>query len=168
MKRFGSLVMLALVTTVAACSADVVSPTVDPLAGLQSGEELDISDGFTSPSDPGAMAFHGYVLGAPLSTNYPGGDSLTTWPRVAGVEITVYAFTGFDSNLRPVAGAKLGSVTSDANGYFRYTSQLADDEYVISFVPPAGSPYRGSFWVYTIKAEWSQRLLGAVLGRNDP
>ena len=164
MKVFAFSTALVLSATLAACSGDPIQPGVDPLLDLDAGEALDVSDKLTAPSSgTGTLVFHGYVLTFPPAGNSVSSDSLNQWPRVANVAITVYELAGRDASQRPIAGKSLGSITTDATGYFRFTSPLADGEYVLASVPPAGSGLKGTYWSYYISAAQANRLIGIVL-----
>jgi hypothetical protein len=163
MKVHAFATALVLSATLAACS-DPTQPAVDPLLDLDAGEALDVSDKLAPPSDAsGALVFHGYVMTIPPAGSDVSSDSLNKWPRVPNVVITVYELAGRDGNQRPVAGKSLGSTTSDGVGYFRFTSPLADGEYVLASVPPAGSGLKGTYWSYFITASQANRLIGIVL-----
>ena len=72
-----------------------------------------------------------------------GNDSLATAPRVANVTVTVDQEThGIEGEVE--SGALIRSVQTDANGQFQTTTVPAGD-YVITFVPPAGSAYAGVY-----------------------
>ena len=162
MKVYAFATALVLSATLAACG-DPTQSTVDPLLDLAAGEALDVSDKLAPPSNAsGTLVFHGYVLTTPPAGSVSS-DSLNKWPRVANVEITVYELAGRDESQRPIAGKSLGSTTSDAVGYFRYTSPLADGEYVLASVPPKESGLKGTYWSYFISASQANRLIGIVL-----
>ena len=162
------MIGIFVVAAVGACGSDPTSPRTDPLLGMEAGEGVDLSDRLTPPAGSSTtFAFHGYVIGQPAVGATPAPqDSLASWPRVASATVRVYRLAGVDAQLHPIAGEELGSATSDANGYFQFTTSLADAEYVVAVTPPQGSPYRGFYWSYMIRAEYSQRLLGLVLTRS--
>ena len=163
------MISVVLIAATGACGSEATSPLVDPLLGLEAGEGFDVSDRLQPPAGSSTtFAFHGYVLGQPAVGTSPfPQDSLASWPRIANATVRVYQLAGEDAELNPIAGEEVGSVTSDANGYFQFPAPLSDGEYVITVAPAAGSPYRGFYWSYVIQAQHAQRVLGIVLMRSD-
>jgi hypothetical protein len=162
------MIGLFLVATAGACASDATLPHNDPLLGMEAGEGIDVSDQLSPPAGSSTgFAFHGYVIGQPaVGTSPAPGDSLASWPRVGSAAVRVYRLAGVDAELHPIAGEEVGAVTSGADGYFQFSGPLVDGEYVIAVSPPEGTPYRGFYWSYSIRAEHAQRLLGVVLTRT--
>lgn len=165
MRSMASKSVILVAFTLAACGETTTPPGLDPLRDLPPGEVEDIAGQLQVPTGAnGSFAFHGYVLTPPTTFSGPGmSDSLNTWPRVPNVVITTYKFLGRGDDLRPIAGESLGSVTTDANGYFRFDTALPDGEYVLAAVPPQGSALKGFYWTFHIRADLAGRLLGIVL-----
>lgn len=134
-------VALAL-TGAAACSNDT---TTNPqsssiLAGLSATPSNDTNPS-PSPVPSGTGNFRGTVMGP--SVTGPGTDTLATSPRVAGVVVTIYPRLA-DLNGQITMGAAAGSTTTNVQGLFTLPT-LPAGEYVVTFVPPPSSIYRGSY-----------------------
>ena len=94
----------------------------------------------TSTWTPQPGAFHGIVF-------HPGAgpDTIGSAIRVANVAVVVYPETGWDSqNAVPRLGNPVASFTTNANGEFQ-SPTIAGGTYIVTFTPPAGSPYKGVY-----------------------
>ena len=131
------------VVAAAACSDDPASPSVPELAGLSRGNSNDTTSGQTTPGTTTPGSFHGFVLGRGT-----GPDTIATAPRIVGATITAYPHLGFDGET-PRVGAAVGSVTTDANGFFQFPT-IPGGDYVVAIRPPAGSEYQGQYALTTI------------------
>ncbi len=133
---------LLLGATIACSGGDPTQPSRDPLSGLREVTRADSSETPQSPTGPGH--FTGTVLGY-----QPGTDSLGTAVKLAGVRVTAY--DQVESNGRVAAGNEVASVTTSSEGTFQLPS-LAFGDYVVTFVPAAGSGYVGG---WTTARAWS-------------
>jgi hypothetical protein len=133
---------LAILAIVAACGADtVLQPDDSPLAGLDKSASGDTANVTHSPTGTGPGYFRGTVLGP--SQPGAGNDSLNTAPKISGVVVTIYERKAGTGDTVAVGDAK-GSVTTGTDGKFQLPT-LPAGEYVVTFVPPAGSPYHGAY-----------------------
>lgn len=130
---------LLLSVLFAACSSDGTSPqpTPQPLKGLTRVAGNDTADAPSPGATPGS--FHGTVL-AP-SEGATGSDTLATAPRIAGVRVTVYPRVPTASDSLAL-GDPVATMVTGSDGRFQ-SPQLAGGFYVVTFVPPAASPYDG-------------------------
>ena len=157
------LAAFAVITAIAACSSDsTVQPTGSPLAGLNESGAGDTSNTTHQPTGTGPGYFRGTVLGP--SQPGAGNDSLNTAPRVAGVVITIYANSA-GSGTTPTAGEAKGTVTTGADGKFTLPT-LPAGEYVVTFVPPAGSIYHGAYVSGPLRANSSDFPWWIVLAKK--
>lgn len=134
----GLLVAAAVMAlAVAACSDEPASPSSSPLAGLSLGNSNDTTIGNPTPGvTPGS--FHGFVVGRGT-----GPDTMATAPRIMGATITAFPHLGFDGET-PRVGDAVGSVTTDANGFFQFPT-IPGGAYVVTVKPPAGSDDKGQY-----------------------
>ena len=141
MSIFKCATVAAAVALIAACSTDTTAPVGGTLAGLKEAASHDSSVGVVGPGQTGPGSVHGTVLGqAPAGS---GNDTLNTSPRVANVAVTIYQQThGIEGEIEP--GAQVGAVTTDASGQWQ-TPTIPAGDYVVTFVPPAGSVYAGVY-----------------------
>ena len=140
------LAAVALLATTASCSdSDPGAPAGDPLAGLTAATRGDTADArpTVAPSSPGH--FVGTVYGYEA-----GPDTLASAVRLDDVRVTAYVRA--ESAEGVVAGRQMAMVLTDAQGIFRLPT-LPGGEYVVTFVPPATSPYRGG---WTTAGAWQQ------------
>ena len=143
-----SFLLGAVLTSLAltACSSVETTEIEEPnvIAGLAEAASNDTTSGPPpTPANPTPGSFHGYVIGPGT-----GPDTIATAPRVAGTVITAYPHTGWVGS-EPTVGPAAASVTADANGFFQ-TPTIPGGEYVVTFVPPSSSPFRGVFVMTTI------------------
>lgn len=141
--RFALAAVLAVAATTAACSDDSATtqpPVTTPLAGLSATSS---NDTVTSPqpTPSGSGFFHGTVM-APSVTG-PGTDTLKTSTKIPDVRVTIYPRLSTNASDMSV-GPAAGSVLTDAQGQFTLPTLPAGD-YVVTFVPPESSIYRGSY-----------------------
>lgn len=111
------------------------------------------------PTNPTPGSFKGFVLGPGT-----GPDTMATAPRLQHVAVTVYPHLGW-SGSEPRVGAMAASMVTNANGEFA-SPTLPGGEYVVTFVPPAGSVYRGVYVTTTIHSGSSGGNWWVVLPRN--
>lgn len=143
MRRVQCLATVILVAA-AACSDDTTGIEPSILRGLSQGESNDTVG--TTPPPPGEAtpgSFHGFVLGPGT-----GPDTMATAPRLQGVVVTAYPLLGW-SGQEPSVGDAAARMTTAANGEFQ-SPTIAGGEYVVTFVPPANSIYRGVYVTTTI------------------
>jgi hypothetical protein len=135
-----SALALAAATLVASCGSDApTDPQRNVLAGLELAESNDTVPTVPPPQAPPTPGFiHGFVLG--FGT---GPDTMATAPRLADVVVTAYPLLGWTGNT-PQLGSAVAVRNTDATGHFEF-STLAGGEYVVTFVPPPSSAYRGSY-----------------------
>ena len=155
---------LALTATVAFASACAEKHPIDNgssiLAGLAESQSNDTTGTVPPPptaSTPGS--FKGFVLGPGT-----GPDTMATAPRLQNVAVTVYPYLGWEGN-EPRLGEVVATMTTNASGEFQ-SPTLPGGEYLITFVPPAGSIYRGVYVTTTIHAGSSGGNWWVVLPRN--
>lgn len=132
------------VVAAAACAdnPNTIRPSV--LRGLSQGESNDtVATTPPPPAEATPGSFHGYVLGPGT-----GPDTMATAPRLQGVVVTVYPFLG-GSGQEPIVGEAVAAMTTDANGVFQ-SPTVPGGEYVVTFVPPENSIYRGVYVTTTI------------------
>jgi hypothetical protein len=145
MRLTRSGIVLALVAGFAlACDDDPVSSNPSPLEGLSQRTGSD-SLGNPPPGEPTAPTpgmFRGTVLGP--AEGGTGVDTLETAPRVANVVVTAFPVTGGESPDYELDEAA-ATVTTGADGKFTLPT-LPGGLYVVTFAPPASSPY-GGVWV---------------------
>jgi hypothetical protein len=143
-----SLGLVFLAAAIAAAGCSDREPTVlggDPLAGLTVATRGDTAPAPTDSTPRGAGYFLGTVYGYE-----PGRDSLESAVRIEGARVT--AFVRAEANGEVVAGRQVAVVMTNADGFFRLPT-LAAGEYVVTFVPPSTSPYRGG---WTTAQAWQQ------------
>ena len=140
---FAAVVMTALV----ACSdADPSGPTGDPLAGLAAATRGDSASGEAPDS---SHLGPGFFIGT-LYGYEPGPDTLASSVRIEGARVTAYVKAERDGSV--VAGEQVATVLTNAQGFFRLPT-LPTGLYVVTFVPPVGSPFRGG---WTTAQAWQQ------------
>lgn len=143
--RSGALVITTIAVFFAACAGDPIAPGGSVLQGLVAGESNDTSSTIPPPTNPTPGRFHGFVIG---HGTFP--DTMATAPRLANVRVTIYPHLGWQGDV-PTIGAEAGSVTTDANGAFQAPT-LPGGDYVVTFVPPQGSVYGGTYVRTTVHA----------------
>ena len=130
----------------AACSDhDPAGPGNDPLAGLTEAERGDTA---TSPP-PSVPRGPGHFVGTVYGYD-PGPDTLASSVRLEGARVTAFVLVQTPDTV--VAGRQAASVLTNAQGFFQLPT-LPAGEYIVTFVPPAGSPYRGG---WTVAEAWQQ------------
>ncbi len=140
-----ALAALALFAATSSCSdSDPAAPDGNPLAGLAATTRGDTADAPPEgPSGPGY--FRGTIYGYDQGT-----DTLASAVRLDDVRVTAYVRA--ETNGDVVAGRQVASVRTNAQGFFQLPT-LPGGEYVVTFVPPASSPYRGG---WTTAGAWDQ------------
>jgi hypothetical protein len=146
---FSTVRIAALVVAVAlasACSDD--TPATEPeesngsvLAGLSIVGRNDTVK-TPPPTQTGSGYFRGTVMGPALPG--AGNDSLSTSPRLAGVTVTIYPRIESTLSSQIPVGPAAGSSVTNAQGLFQLPV-LPAGEYVVTFVPPAGSVHQGVY-----------------------
>ena len=139
--------LAATCAIVSACSESQPTDTGPAiLAGLAESQSNDTTGTVPPPpSNPTPGSFKGYVLGPGT-----GPDTMATAPRLQNVAVTVYPSLGW-SGTQPRPGDAVATMTTSASGEFQ-SPTLPGGEYIITFVPPAGSIYRGVYVTTTIHA----------------
>jgi hypothetical protein len=134
--------MLAfLAAAAAACGSDPVTPAAgDKLTGFTAGQ---IGDSTPSavPTGSGAMQVGGTVKGVGA-----GVDTMATAVILADVQVKAFKYLGYSGN-DVLVGEEIGSLSTDANGWFGYLS-LPPGKYVVTFTPPASSAFRSVYVTY--------------------
>jgi hypothetical protein len=162
--RWNPLALALLGVAAIACEKGT-APSPTPLAGLVRVEGSD-SVGTPAPTPP-ANSGPGYVRGTVLGPSEPGSgnDSLATAPRVAGVVITAYPRVAPTTADTMGIGPMAAQVTTGADGKFQLPSVPAG-EYIITFNPPADSPYGGVWTVGPIHERSHEYPFWVVLWRK--
>ena len=139
-----SIASLGIAVALVACGDTAPTlPDSSPLAGLNETTSND-SATVTNPKNPTTPSGPGYFRGTVLGPSAPGAgnDSLSTAPRIAGVVVTIYERKPLPDTV--AVGDAKGSVTTGADGKFTLPT-LPAGEYIVTFVPPANSPYHGGY-----------------------
>ena len=95
-----------------------------------------------APNLSGSGYFRGTVMGPALPG--AGNDSLATSPKIAGVTVTIYPRIESTLSSQIPVGPAAGTAVTNAQGLFQLPV-LPAGEYVVTFVPPAGSIYQGVY-----------------------
>ncbi|MEX2178232.1 MAG: hypothetical protein WD801_05950 [Gemmatimonadaceae bacterium] len=138
---------LALMLAMAACDSSGPGGVgqTSVTAGLSEGQSNDTTPTPPSETNPTPGSFHGFVFAH-------SGMAPDTVAFLADVVVSVYPLIGRDGS-EPIVGPLAASVVSDDEGAF--TSPTLDGgEYIVTLVPPQGSPHRGVF-VHTTVSEVS-------------
>ena len=141
--------LIVLAGALAACSDN--GPTdagESPIDGLRQVAAND-STGSPPPDDTSSSATPGTFRGTVLAPSEPGGgnDTLATAQRIAGVTVTAYP-RNFSSSDPYAVGPAAGTLVTGTDGMFQFTD-LPGGEYIVTFVPPANSPYNGAWTTAT-------------------
>jgi hypothetical protein len=134
----------ALLAAIAVGCSDtgVTNPNGPITAGLSKIPGNDSGTAKTGGSiNDGPGYFHGTVLGT--APEIAGNDSLALFPKLGGVVVTIYPLVSATADTLN-HGPAAGSVVTDAAGQFQLPTLPAGD-YVITFVPPSSSAYRGVY-----------------------
>jgi hypothetical protein len=134
-------VVTALV--IGACQKDetTTGPGGPILAGLSEGNSNDTTVGNPAPGTTTPGSFHGYVIGRGTPP-----DTFATAPRIQGATITAYPHLGYDGDT-PRMGDPVGSVQTDASGFFQFP-EIPGGAYVVTVTPPSG--FLGQYITTTI------------------
>lgn len=141
-----------LAGAVACSNADPSGPENNPLAGLTVATRGDSAPNEApEPDSLGPGHFEGTLYGYD-----PGPDTLANAVRIEGARVTAYERE--EANGQVVAGDQVASVFTNAQGFFRLPT-LPGGSYVVTFVPPASSPYRGGWtsaqaWPHSGDSPW--------------
>ncbi|MBC8088498.1 MAG: prealbumin-like fold domain-containing protein [Phycisphaerae bacterium] len=149
----------------AACSSDKTTgpdqQQSSPLAGLSATAR---NDTVTTPSstNTGTGYFRGTVMGpSPVGAT---GDTLGNAPRVSGVVVTIYPRLA-DVNGQLTVGALAGTATTNAQGLFQLP-ELPAGEYVVRFLPPETSAYKGTYSTGSLRSNSSTYPWWVVLPKK--
>lgn len=163
--QYGVLVSaLMLVGFTAACSSDdTTGPTqqVSPLAGLSATARNDTVT-TPAPANTGSGYFRGTVMGP--SAVGATGDTLSSAPRVPGVVVNIYPRLA-DVNGQVTVGAVAGTSTTNAQGQFQLP-ELPAGEYVVRFMPPEASAYKGTYSIGSLRSNSSSFPWWVVLPKK--
>jgi hypothetical protein len=140
------VIFIAVVIVAAGCSdREPPGPGSDPLAGLTAATRGDTAPAPPDSTPRGAGYFVGTVYGYE-----PGADTLASAVRIEGARVT--AFVRAESNGEVVAGRQVATVLTNGQGFFRMPT-LPAGAYIVTFLPPSTSPYRGG---WTTAEAWQQ------------
>jgi len=145
-----ALAVLAAIVGIA-CSDTPEGPIAtssSPLAGLLKGLANDSAPTAPGSSTLGSGAIHGTVRGQSAPGSGP--DTMATAARVSGVKVTAYKLVL--EGTTPTAGAQVAATTTDSTGAFALPS-LPGGNYVVTFVPPNDSKYRGQYVFGPVNSE---------------
>ncbi|MGV3710578.1 MAG: hypothetical protein ACO1Q7_17235 [Gemmatimonas sp.] len=158
-----SAALLIATCVFAACSDSSTEPQpqTSVLTGLSAGTRNDTVT-TPAPNTSGSGNFRGTVMGP--SVTGPGTDTLATSPRIANVTVTIYPRLA-DVNGEITLGAAAGSTTSNAQGQWTLPT-LPAGEYVVTFVPPENSNYRGSYAFGPLRSNSNQYAWWVVLNKK--
>lgn len=157
--RLVAIGALLFATMAVACDG-FNDPPPSPLEGLTYIIATD-STGTLAPAAPNELVpghFVGTVLGAPLPGS--GNDSLETMPRIAGAIVTAYPVIAGTGAFATLDHAEASAIT-DVDGRFTLP-QVPGGEYVLTFEPPAGSGFVGSYasvFAYSESHEFSHWII---------
>lgn len=137
-----SRLFLALIAVAATACATDPTPSIpgDKLTGYLVGAVGDSTpSGAPVGTDP--MQVGGTVKGVGA-----GRDTMTTAVKLADVQVKAFKHLGYSGN-DVVVGEQVGSLTTDANGWYGYLS-LPPGKYAVTFTPPASSEFRAILVTY--------------------
>lgn len=158
--QFRSIVSAAVIIAAIACGDSTTDVDSSILLGLSRAEANDtVTTTPPPPTQPTPGAFHGFVLGPGT-----GPDTMATAPRLQGVAVMAYPLLGY-SGTQPQVGDVVASMVTDANGAFQ-SPTIAGGEYVVTFVPPLNSIYRGVYVTTTIHDGSSSGTWWIILPRK--
>ena len=141
-----ALAALALLAATSSCSdSGPAAPDSDPLAGLAAATRGDTAEAPPPEAPPSPGHFVGTVYGYE-----PGTDTLASAVRLRDVRVTAYERAETSEGVG--AGRQVATVLTNALGFFHLPT-LPGGEYVVTFVPPASSPYHGG---WTTAGAWQQ------------
>lgn len=156
--------VLLLAGLASACSSEKSTgpgPQLSPLAGLGAVARNDTVT-TPAPTNTGSGNFRGTVMGpSPVGAT---GDTLGSAPRVPGVVVSIYPRIA-DVNGQVTVGELAGSSTTGTDGLFQLPT-LPAGEYVVTFVPPSSSVYKGSYSVGSLRNNSSSYPWWVVLPRK--
>lgn len=153
--------VLAGAVTIGACGSDPVPPSVPSILAGLAATNADSAPPPTPQPTPGTGAFHGLVLG-----HGTGPDTMATAPRLQGVKVTAYPHSGWDGQ-EPVVGAAAAVMTTDGTGAYQ-SPMLPGGNYIITFVPPTDSEYRGVYVQGNINSTSDVGTWVVILPRKNP
>jgi hypothetical protein len=164
-RRFTIALATAAALLATACESGTTGPGRSPLEGLVQSSVSDSGGTAPPPSpNPGPLTpgrFHGTVLGsAPFA---PGADTLAVMPRLANVRVTAYQ--QLSGGASPTPGPAVAALTTGSSGAFDFPS-LPGGAYIVTFVPPDGSPYYGIWVTATAHSSSGAFPWWVVLGRR--
>jgi hypothetical protein len=158
MSRIRSVSLIAFMTAaVAACGSDPVTPIEgDKLAGFSAGQVADSTPSGV-PVGTGAMQVGGTVKGVGTGT-----DTMATAPKLADVQVKAFKHLGYSGN-DVLIGEEIGSLVTDANGFFGYIS-MPPGKYVVTFTPPASSAFRAIYVTYESQGSPPNNTVASLWG----
>jgi hypothetical protein len=85
----------------------------------------------------------------------PGPDTLASAVKLPNVKVTAYLRISMSTDSIGL-GTIVASTVSDANGEWQLPT-MPGDEYIVTFVPPEGSKYRGVWTIATAHQNSNQQ-----------
>lgn len=158
-KRVYSLLVVGCAVVAIACGSDnsPTGPNRTPLFitnGPDSGSQ-------PAPDTSGPRSTTPRSITGTVSGIGPAGDS-ADYSKVAGVSVTIRLP---DDSAAHVRGKTVASAVTEANGNFSL-GVIAPGGYIFEAIPPAGSPFKSTYWGFSI-GDWSPNavVLGVWLHR---
>jgi hypothetical protein len=149
---FALFSVVSIITAGACSDSEPTGSGNDPLAGLAAATRGDNApEQAPEPDSLGPGHFEGTLYGYE-----PGPDTLANAVRIEGARVTAYERE--ERNGQVAAGDEVASVLTDAQGFWRLPT-MPGGAYVVTFVPPASSPYRGGWttayaWRHSGDGQW--------------
>ena len=149
MRALASLT-LALVISIGLTGCADQGPTADNtdlslLVRLASPDSATGPDPVAAPPT-GPGFFQGVVAGEGTPSTERSIDVLG--PDLPDVRVTVYPLLESSAPAMPQMGAAIDTRVTNAYGEFE-TAEIPGAKYVVTFVPPNGSIYKGAYWIAT-------------------
>ena len=158
-KRLFPLLVIGCAAIAIACGSDnsPTGPNRTPLFitnGPDSGSK-------PAPDTSGPRSTTPRSISGSVNGIGPAGDS-ANYSKVAGVSVTIRLP---DDSAAHVRGKTVASAVTDADGNFSL-GKLAPGGYIFEAIPPAGSPFKSTYWGFSI-GDWSPAavVLGVWLHR---
>jgi hypothetical protein len=141
MSRVRSLFLVAIAAAAVACGSETNAPELgDKLTGFTVGQ---VGDSTTSGAPVGTddIQVGGTVRGVGV-----GSDTMATSIKLADVQVKAFKHLGYSGN-DVLVGEEIGTLTTNADGWFGYLS-LPPGEVVVTFTTPANSQFRSIYVTY--------------------